>query len=73
MTTRIREQLERVSDLKTKCRLTISSVPVQLPAADTKQSLDQQIQSVASCVTQMIFTGMERKQLPAGKSSKNAN
>jgi hypothetical protein len=73
MTTRIREQLERVSNLKTKCTLTISTVPVQLPAADTKQSLDQQIQSVAGCVTQMIFTGMERKRLPAGKSSKNAN
>jgi signal transduction histidine kinase len=73
MTTRIREQLERVPDLKTKCTLTISSAPVQLPAADTKQSLDQQIQSVAGCVTQMIFTGMERKRPPAGKSSKNAN
>jgi signal transduction histidine kinase len=73
MTTRIREQLERVPDLKAKCTLTITSVPVQLPATDTKQSLDQQIQTVAGFVTQMIFTGMERKPLSAGKSSTNAN
>jgi signal transduction histidine kinase len=73
MTARIREQLERVADLKTKCTLTITTVPVQLPAADTTETLDQQVQSMASCVTQMILTSMERHQLSAGKNAQRAN
>jgi hypothetical protein len=32
MTTRIREQLDRLSDLKAKCSLTISTVPLELPS-----------------------------------------
>ncbi|HZZ17340.1 MAG TPA: hybrid sensor histidine kinase/response regulator [Candidatus Sulfotelmatobacter sp.] len=73
MITRIREQLERLPDLKSKCTLTISAAPIQLPGTDTKQSLDQQIQSLAGSVTQMIFTGMERKHVPSGKKPKNNN
>jgi hypothetical protein len=73
MITRIREQLERLPDLKSKCTLTISAAPIQLPGTDTKQSLDQQIQSLAGSVTQMIFTGMERKHVPSGKKPKNHN
>jgi hypothetical protein len=73
MTTRIREQLECVSDLKTKCTLTITTVPVQLPAADTKESLEQQVQSLAGWVTAMILTSMERKNLSAGKNTQSPN
>jgi sigma-B regulation protein RsbU (phosphoserine phosphatase) len=73
MITRIREQLERLPDLKSKCTLIISAASIQLPATDTKQSLDQQIQSLAGSVTQMIFTGMERKHMPSGKKPKNNN
>jgi hypothetical protein len=69
MTTRIREQLERITDLKTKCTLTITAVPVQLPSADSNESLDQQVQSMASCVTQMILTSMDRKHLCTGKNT----
>src|SRR4029077_20380983 len=46
MTTRIREQLERVSDLKTKCTLTIATVPVELPPSHPGETLEQQVQTV---------------------------
>src|SRR5579872_5195177 len=42
MTTRIREQLERIPDLKAKCRLTISAVPVELPSDNIGTTLEQQ-------------------------------
>jgi signal transduction histidine kinase len=73
MTTRIREQLERVTDLKAKCTLTITTVPVEFPATEVTESVDQQVQSVAGCVTQMILSSMERKHLSAGKSAQRAN
>jgi len=73
MSTRIREQLERVADLKTKCTVTITTVPVQLPPAGANESLEQQVQKVASCVTKMILNSMERKHLSAGKSAQRAN
>jgi len=73
MTTRIREQLERVTDLKAKCTLTITTVPIELPATEVTESVDRQVQSLAGCVTQMILSGMERKQLSKGKSAKSVN
>ncbi len=73
MTTRIREQLERVTDLKTKCVLTITTVPVQFPDTGTNESLDLQVQTVAGSITQLILTSMERKHLSAGKSTQSAN
>ncbi len=69
MTTRIREQLERVPDLKTRCALTISAVPVEIPAAQAGQTLDQQVQAVAECVSRMILATMERKELRAGNGT----
>src|SRR3984893_6752142 len=62
MTTRIREQLERVTDLKSKCTLTVTTVPVEFPSGDADATLELQVQNVASCVTQMILTNRERKQ-----------
>jgi signal transduction histidine kinase len=73
MTTRIREQLERVTDLKAKCTMTITTVPVELPSGNLGETLEQQVQTVASCVTQMILTGRERKQLCAGKGTRRSN
>jgi hypothetical protein len=73
MTTRIREQLERVSDLKTKCTLTITTVPVELPSDNPGGTLEQQVQTLAGHVTQMILTSMERKQLCAGKRTPDSN
>ena len=73
MTTRIREQLERVPDLKTKCTLTITAVPVEVPSASGTGTVQQQVQSVADCVSQMIFASRERQQMSAGKSSQGFN
>jgi signal transduction histidine kinase len=69
MTARIREQLERVPDLKSKCTVTISAVPVELPAQKAGESLEQQVQTVADCLTQMILKTMDRKQLGATKAA----
>jgi sigma-B regulation protein RsbU (phosphoserine phosphatase) len=69
MTTRIREQLQLVSDLRNKCSLTISTVPVELPSGYAEAELEQQVQTVAGCVTQMILRGRERKQLCAAKGA----
>lgn len=73
MTTRIREQLERATDLKAKCTLSITTAAVELPSANAEATLEQQVQSVADSVTQMIFASMERQQLSAGKSKQDSN
>ncbi|HXM66011.1 MAG TPA: ATP-binding protein [Candidatus Acidoferrum sp.] len=73
MTTRIREQLERVPDLKTKCTLTITTVPVEIPSAGEAVALPERVQSVADCVTRMIMATRERQQLSAGKSRRDSN
>jgi Histidine kinase-, DNA gyrase B-, and HSP90-like ATPase len=73
MTTRIREQLERVPDLKTKCSLTITTVAVELASASDSAPLPQQVQAVADGVTQMIMTTRERQQLSAIKSRRDSN
>jgi len=44
-----------------------------LPPAGANESLEQQVQKVASCVTKMILNSMERKHLSAGKSAQRAN
>jgi hypothetical protein len=67
MTTRIREQLERVAEVKGKSKITITTLPVELPPAKLEETLEQQIQTVADCVTEMILASRERKQLHAGK------
>jgi sigma-B regulation protein RsbU (phosphoserine phosphatase) len=69
MTTRIREQLERVPDFKTKCTLTIMASPVELPPDSREGSLEQQVQNVAAGVTQMILASMDRKHLCAAKAT----
>jgi hypothetical protein len=73
MTARMREQLERVSDLKTKCTLTITTVPVELPSDNLGATLEEQVKTVAGRVTQMILKGRERKQSRAGKGKKDSN
>lgn len=69
MTTRIREQLERVPDLKTKCMIAITTVPVELPPARPEDPLDHQVQGVADCITQMILKSLDRKHSSAGENS----
>ena len=73
MTTRIREQLERLSDLTAKCKLTITTLPVELLPGHADATLEQQVQNVASSVTQMILTTRERQQPGTGKHAKKSN
>src|ERR1022692_206538 len=88
MTARIREQLERVPELKAKCTLTIMAAPIEPPAAISgqsfssqsfssqslsSQSLEQQVQALADHVTGMITTSMGRKQARPEKRIQDAN
>ncbi len=73
MTTRMREQLERVADLKTKGTLRITTAPVELGSVDPSQSLEQQVEAVAGRVTEMIMTSMDKKQKSAGNGGKHFN
>jgi len=62
MTTRIREQLERMTDLKSKGTLKITTAPVEVQFKP-ESTLPDQVQTVADAVTAMIMKGMERRQL----------
>jgi hypothetical protein len=73
MTTRIREQLERVADLKTKCRLTITTVPVELVAGNPGAALEQQVQAVADSVTGVILATSERQHSITGQRKQDSN
>jgi signal transduction histidine kinase len=78
LTARLREQLERVPDLKTKCALTIMAAAIELPSDISSQSfsslsLEQQVQTVAEHITWMITTSLERKQSCAHESTRNSN
>jgi signal transduction histidine kinase len=58
MTTRIREQLERMEDLKAKAHLTISLVSVELPEPSADAPLEQQVEALTTRVTEMILRDM---------------
>jgi sigma-B regulation protein RsbU (phosphoserine phosphatase) len=78
MTARIREQLERLPDLKAKCSVTIMAAPIELPSeisgqSFSSQSLEQQVQALASHVTGMITSSMERKLLRPEKRIQDSN
>jgi signal transduction histidine kinase len=73
MTARIREQLERVSDLNGKCALTIMADAIELPSDIASQPLEQQVQSVADHITGMITMSLERKHSYAEKSARDFN
>jgi signal transduction histidine kinase len=61
MTARIREQIERLPELKKKCSLSIVAAPVELPSDISSQSMERQVQAVAEQLTAMITASMERK------------
>jgi hypothetical protein len=73
MTTRVREQLDRVTDLKTKCAVTISTTPLKLPADIADKVVEQQVQTVADTVTHAIMAGVGRKQQRAAKVAQTSN
>ncbi|HEY6336979.1 MAG TPA: hybrid sensor histidine kinase/response regulator [Candidatus Sulfotelmatobacter sp.] len=55
MTMRIREQLERMTDLKTKGTLAITAIPVEVSPAAPDEPLGQQVQRLADSVNAMIM------------------
>lgn len=73
MTTRIREQLERVADLKTKCTLTITATPVDLSLENPGAPIHQHVESLAAQVTRMILTTRERSQSFSKKAPQVSN
>jgi hypothetical protein len=73
MTTRIREQLERVPDLNAKCNVTIMAAQVELPADLSSEPLDDQVLEVADVLTEMIKSSVERKQSRRAKQLYSAN
>jgi len=64
MTTRMREQLERIVDLKNKGTLTITTAPVELESVDPSQSLEKQVEAVAGRVNEMIMKSMVKQKKP---------
>lgn len=73
MTTRIREQLERIDQLKEKCSVAISALPIEVPAGSADESLEKQVQMLADGVTQMILRSMERKHLSDPRSGRQSH
>ncbi len=73
MTTRIREQLERLSELKAKCTLTITTLPVELASDIAGESLELQLQNVADRITQTILASRGRKQMSLARSARVSN
>lgn len=55
MTKRIREQIERATDLKAKGSLTISTTPIEVSAGAPEEPLGEQVQRVADTVNAMIM------------------
>jgi signal transduction histidine kinase len=54
MMTRIREQMEKIDDLKAHCQLDLSALPVALPGPENSDPLDAQVQMVADRVAEMV-------------------
>lgn len=73
MTTRIRQQIERVPDLKAKCNLTLTTMPIELPSEKPEDTVEQRVQSLADRVTQMILAGMDHKPSPARRAPSTFN
>jgi signal transduction histidine kinase len=73
MTMRIREQLERVPGLKSRCTVTIMAAQVDLPIDLSSQPLDDQVLRVAKIFTEMIKSSVERKQSMRGNQPYSSN
>jgi phosphoserine phosphatase RsbU/P len=74
MLTRIRGQLEACAELKTGGTVRVTAEPLKLPPAAEMDSLEQQVQQVADCVTETIMHDLGCKQNFAAKENhKNAD
>ena len=68
MTMRMREQLQRVSDLNTKCTMEITSVPLDLPDQGNRPAAEQ-VKTLAERITESIMASVERKRRSAAKGA----
>jgi hypothetical protein len=72
MTARIRAQLDKIADLKSKSTMTITCAPVELETLAPLPPMPRQVGAVAQQVTDMILSGMGcRKSL--GNDTKHIN
>jgi signal transduction histidine kinase len=60
MSTRIREQLERIADFSSKATLTITTTPIDVSPAVPGETLTAQIERVAGRITEMVLLAMRR-------------
>jgi hypothetical protein len=60
MTTRIREQLEKITDLNANGELELSATSIALPNAASNDSLEKQVQDVANRVIEMVRPGQAK-------------
>jgi hypothetical protein len=67
MIERIRDQLERMGDLKNRATLTVLSAALELPGNISELPLEEQVQKVSDVVSGMITSSMERKSQVAKK------
>ena len=61
MTTRIREQLDRVEDLSKKASVAISLVPIEFVGAKADISLEVKVQALAARISDMILDDMHAR------------
>ncbi len=73
MLTRIRGQLESSTELKAAGALRVTAEPLELPPALEMDSLEQQVQRVADCVTEKIMHNLGCKNFAANENHKNAD
>jgi signal transduction histidine kinase len=60
MSTRIREQLEKIADFSSKANLTITTTPIEIEPAAAGETLSVQIDRVAEQITGMVLQAMRR-------------
>lgn len=70
MLTRITEQLGAMPHLKTAGTIRANAQPIDLTSALNESSLEQQVQSVANCVNEMIVSDLARKPELSGREKK---
>jgi len=62
MMTRIREQIDKVADLKAACDLSLAAEPVKLSGAACTAPPEKQVQAVAERVTEMVHLARQAQQ-----------
>lgn len=67
MMKRVREQLEKIAEVKNSAILQVSATPVVLPTGGTAKTLEEQVQAVAEQVTEMATAALAQRTHPPSK------